>query len=242
MEDIKKVDPNSQEFQGEFINTVAFTDEVLKNHTLEYNPDGEIVEGIRNGLTRNQLIYGKKYCPCFFVTENEEENRLCPCKPALSSEIPEKGQCHCGIFCTPEHAQELRVEETAKTVAHNHSRGLTKEECELLVKKEQLDTAELESLIEARELGMVDFLIVDVREWMEYQSARIKGVDELIPTTSFYETIPKIEDKKETPIIVYCHVGSRSAYCQRVMKDLGFAHVGNLTYGIISYQGEIDRG
>ncbi len=37
----------------------------------------------------------------------KEDNRICPCKPALETEIPEDGKCHCGIFCTPEHAKEL---------------------------------------------------------------------------------------------------------------------------------------
>ena len=38
-------------------------------------------------------------------------------------------------------------------------------------------------------------------------------------------------------------VGSRSAYLQRALKEqLGFDKVGNLTYGIADYPGEIERG
>jgi len=111
---------------------------------------------------------------------------------------------------------------------------------ELLLSKKQLDSEELEALLEARKLGMVAFQLIDVREWMEYKNVRIKGVDHLVPTTSFYESIKEID--KEIPAIVYCHVGSRSAYCQRMMSDMGYKHVGNLTYGIVSYQGEMERG
>lgn len=241
-EGIKKIDPASLEFQEELQKTVQFTERVISQFGFAYNPDPEVNQSIQFGLTRNKLIYGKRYCPCFFVTGNKEEDRICPCKPALEHEIPQDGHCHCGIFCTPEYAQRHKKEETIEEVAHQHSRGLTVEECKILLSKKQLDGAELEALLEARNLGMVDFNLVDVREWMEYKRGRIKGTDYLIPTTSFYESLKQIEDQKEKPLVVYCHVGSRSAYCQRVLEDLGFKHVGNLTYGIVSYSGEIERG
>ncbi|WP_200764104.1 ferredoxin-thioredoxin reductase catalytic domain-containing protein [Nitrosophilus alvini] len=241
-ETIKKIDPESREFQEELKKTVIFTDKVIKQFGFAYNPDPEINRSIQFGLTRNKLIYGKRYCPCFFVTGNKEEDRICPCKPALENEIPNEGLCHCGIFCTPEYAEKQKMEEEIEEVVHQHSRGLSKKECEILLEKEQLDGDELEALIEARELNMIDFNLVDVREWMEYRAARIKGTDYLVPTTTFYESVKQIEDQKEKPLIVYCHVGSRSAYCQRVLKDMGFKSVGNLTYGIVSYPGEIERG
>ncbi len=238
---MKKIDPESQEFKEALEKTVKFTDKVLNQFGFVYHPDPEVVQSVQFGLTRNKLIYEKRFCPCFFVTGNKEEDRICPCKPALEEEIPTDGKCHCGIFCTPEFAEAQKMEEEIEEAVHEHSRGLSKEECELLLKKEQLDSSELEALLEARSLGMVSFQLVDVREWMEYKSARIKGVDHLVPTTSFYESVKALEDK-EVPIIVYCHVGSRSAYCQNMMKDMGYKHVGNLTYGIVSYQGEMERG
>ena len=66
------------------------------------------------GLTRNKLMYGKRYCPCFIVEgETKEEkrklNRICPCKPALEKEIPEDGVCHCGIFCTKEFVEKTKT-------------------------------------------------------------------------------------------------------------------------------------
>ena len=47
-------------------------------------------------------------------------------------------------------------------------------------------------------------------------------------------------DKNEN-IILYCHVGSRSAHCQRILNDMGYTKVGNLTHGIVSFGGEIER-
>ena len=245
---IKKIDTNSDEFQVEFELTKQFTDNVLKENGLTYNPDDEVNESIQMGLTRNKLIYGKRFCPCFMVIgqtaqeQDNSENRLCPCTPALTNEIPTKGSCHCGIFCTNEKALEIAKENNLHDAIATHSRGLTKEECEKILAKNEVNSIELESLLEARDLGFIDFNLVDTREWMEWVANRIKGTDYLIPTTSFYDALAQIMDKKKTPVVVYCLSGSRSAYCQRIMKDLGFKSVANLDYGISSYGGEKERG
>lgn len=240
-ETIKKVDPESEEFKTELEKTVRFTDKVIKQFNWAYNPDLEININIQFGLTRNKLIYEKRYCPCFFV-QNDETDRVCPCPPAIEKEIPQDGVCHCQIFCTPEYAEQKKLEQEADIVVHEHSRGLTKDECQALVKKEQLDTEEVTALLEARELNMVDFKIIDVREWMENKGARISGTDYLIPTTSFYDSLAESNIETDMPLIVYCHVGSRSAHCQRILKSMDYKHVANITHGIAAYHGSIDRG
>jgi len=86
---------------------------------------------------------------------------------------------------------------------------------------------------------MVDFTLVDVREQMEFNQAHIVGTDILIPTSNFYAGIERLNDKKESPIIIYCLSGSRSYQVQQVMKSLGFKQVGNLTHGLYSFKGEM---
>ena len=244
---IKKIDMQSDEFQIQFELTKQFTDKVCEEHGFVYNPEFDVNESIQMGLTRNKLIYDRRYCPCFMVVGNTQEekdksdNRLCPCTPALEKEIPNQGHCHCGIFCTPSYAKSI------KEVPHEvdeivHSKGVTKEECEAILQKEQISAHEVEALLEARDLGFVKFNLVDTREWMEWVAARIKGTDYLIPTTSFYQALERIENEKETAVVVYCHSGSRSAYCQRIMLDMGFKSVSNLDYGIITFKGEIISG
>jgi len=243
-----KIDIDSPEFKKEFEKTKIFTDKVCESKGWVYNPVEDINEGVAMGLTRNKMIYNKRYCPCFMVIgETKEEqkaanNRICPCKPAIEKEIPNEGKCHCGIFCTPEYAKEHSIDNKAEEIAHSHSRGLTKEECEALLRHDQLDGDEIESLLEARELGMVDFNLVDVREWMEWHQQRIVGTDYLIPTTSFYQALEQIENQKDKPTILYCLTGSRSYYCQRVLKDMGWKQVSNYTAGIIAYHGKITSG
>ncbi len=245
---MQQIDLNSPEFQAELENTWKFVQKVNNQFGFVQNPDNEVNEGVAMGLARNKLIYGKRYCPCFLVIGNtpqerkEADNRVCPCKPALEKEIPQDGVCHCGIFCTPEYAKTKAREKELEEAVHQHSRGLTKEEARQLLKKEQLDGDELEALMEARELGMVSFKLIDVREHMEYQMGHIKGTDELWPTSQFYDWMEKIQSRKDEYLILYCHTGSRSYQVQHILKAQGFKHIGNLTYGIITYSGEIERG
>jgi rhodanese-related sulfurtransferase/ferredoxin-thioredoxin reductase catalytic subunit len=244
---IIKIDMNSPEFQAELEKTIKFTDKVVNQFNWAYNPHAEINEGVQLGLTRNKMMYNKRFCPCYMVEEvdgvfKSADNRLCPCTTAIEKEIPEEGVCHCQIFCTPEYAASLVKSEEVETVVHQHSRGLTTDECQLLLKKSDIDSDELTALLEARELGMVSFKIVDVREWMEWKMGRIAGADLLVPTSSFFQTLNEAKLDKNEHIIVYCHVGSRSAHCQRILTDMGYTKVSNLAYGIVSYGGQIIRG
>ena len=243
---IIKIDMNSPEFIAEMEKTVKFTDKVCNQFGWVYNPQEDVNEGVQMGLARNKMMYKKRFCPCFMVDTSGEkpksvDDRVCPCKPAIEREIPENGVCHCGIFCTPEFAEKKRVELGMEEVTHTHSRGLTKEECEMLVNKDELDGDELASLLEARDLGMVDFTLVDVREDMEWRMGHIKGADTLVPTSSFFQTWEAANLAKDAHIILYCHVGSRSAHVARILTDNGYTKIGNLTNGIVSYGGEIER-
>jgi rhodanese-related sulfurtransferase/ferredoxin-thioredoxin reductase catalytic subunit len=240
---MNKIDMNSPEFQARLEKTIKFTDKVCESRGWVYNPQAEVNEGVQMGLARNKMMYNKLFCPCFMVEEvdgkpQSVDNRTCPCTPAIEKELPENGNCHCGIFCTPEYAEAKRLELGMELAVHTHSRGLTQEECEMLVNKDELDGDEVVSLLEARELGMVKFTLVDVREHMEWQMGHINGADKLIPTSSFYQSLEEANLNKDENIILYCHVGSRSAHVARIMNDMGYSKIGNLTYGIVSYGGE----
>jgi ferredoxin-thioredoxin reductase catalytic subunit/rhodanese-related sulfurtransferase len=234
------MDINSPEFKENLEKTIKFTDKIVKQFGFEYNPNHEITEGIQLGLTRNKMIHGKRFCPCFLVT-NTKEDRICPCKPALQDEIPNKGICHCTIFCTPEKAKEIRLEMQTEEDAHAHKNTLTKDECDFLLKKQDLDGDELQSLMEAREAGVVSFVLIDIREKFEYDSQRIKGTDELYPTSTFFNDVKKYEQYKDKNIVLYCRSGSRTHQVKFILRnDLGFDKVSHITHGIISYPGELE--
>ncbi len=240
------VDINSKEFQEEFRKTEEFANKVIKQFNWTFHPDNQVVERILMGLTNNKLKYGKRFCPCFLVEERDGkyvsvDNRVCPCKPAIEKEIPEDGVCHCGIFCSPEFAENYKNEHKTEQKEESVD-GFTKDELELILSKEQLTGEELVLLLKAREKGLVDFKLVDIREPFEWQMGRIKGADFLVPTSNFYNELQKVMPYKDMPIIIYCHVGSRSAYVHNILKQSGeFKHVINLTHGIAGYPGEIER-
>jgi len=244
-----QIDINSDEFQAQLEKTWSFVEKVNKQFGWVQNPNEEVNEGVAMGLARNKMIYGKQFCPCFMVIgETKEEqkaadNRICPCKPAIEKEIPEDGLCHCGIFCTPEYAKAQAQHEEIEEIVHSHSKGLSEEQAKVLLKEEQIDADELESLLEAKKLGMVNFTLVDVREFMEYQMGHIVGTDILLPTSQFHIKVEsELAAKKSEHVIVYCHSGSRSAQVQHAMKSMGFEKVSNLRSGIIGFSGETQKG
>ena len=246
---MQQIDINSDEFQAQLEKTWRFVDKVNNQFGWVLNPNDEVNEGVAMGLARNKMIYGKQFCPCFMVigeTKEEQQkadNRICPCKPAIEKEIPEDGLCHCGIFCTPEYAKSQAQQQEIEEIVHSHSKGLTQEQAEVLLKEEQLDGEELETLIEAKKLGMIDFTLVDVREFMEFQMGHIVGTDILVPTSQFYAKVEEdLANKKSQKIIVYCHSGSRSFQVQQAMKSMGFEKVSNLRSGIIGFSGEVQKG
>lgn len=64
---------------------------------ISINPNKEIVERIDKLLDENQAKYGKRFCPCSLVHDDEH---VCICKEFLESE--ENGECHCGKYIKTE--------------------------------------------------------------------------------------------------------------------------------------------
>jgi len=107
---MREIDMSSPEFLEEVEKTKKFVNKVCKQFNWELNPNEEVTEGVIFGLARHKLLYGKRFCPCYMVIEENgkfksADDRICPCKPAIEKEIPEEGKCHCGIFCSPEYVK-----------------------------------------------------------------------------------------------------------------------------------------
>jgi len=107
-----------------------------------------------------------------------------------------------------------------------------------VLNKPSITSGELEELLKEREAGNVDFLLVDVREQMEYDSAHIKGVDVLQPTSTFQSWAQDFLDKnRDKKVIFTCRTGSRSGQVQSVFKQNGMENVINHSGGIMGYRG-----
>ncbi len=241
--EVDKIDVESEEFQLELDKTRIFSEKVRKKRGFQPNPIESENERIFIGLTVNKLSKGEMYCPCFMVIGKTQEerkstdNRICPCKPALKIEIPKNGKCHCGIFCTQDYVDAF-VKADVKEA--DHSTVLKKENLEKAFNEEEIESDYLMNLLDGRKEGLIDFKLLDVREVRESKAKSISGTDFLIPTSSFYQGVNKITDKKEANIVVYCHSGARSAQVQQLMRSLGFKTVINLNGGISNYGGETE--
>ena len=111
-----------------------------------------------------------------------------------------------------------------------------------LLATDDINSEDLESLLKAREEGKADFLLIDVREDMEYDMGHVKGVDMLKPTSLFQQWAEAFfEEAKEKVVIFTCRTGARSGQVQNVFKSNGHENVINHYGGIVSYRGEVEK-
>ena len=111
-----------------------------------------------------------------------------------------------------------------------------------LLATDDINSEDLVILLKAREEGKADFLLIDVREDMEYEMGRLKGVDMLKPTSDFQSWAESLfEEAKDKVVIFTCRTGNRSGQVQNVFKRNGHERVINHSGGIVSYRGEIER-
>lgn len=68
-----------------------------KNYAL--NPSWMMLTNLTSNLCEMEATFGKRYCPCFEPSADEELNKkmMCPCK-FIDDEIAEYGTCHCALF------------------------------------------------------------------------------------------------------------------------------------------------
>lgn len=105
------------------------------------------------------------------------------------------------------------------------------------VSRRYLTSNRLITLLKNREHGLVDFLLVDVREWQEWGNEYIEGTDYLIPYSNFLYNIRKLKDFKDKTVILYCSTGKKSLRALESMQVMGFKEVINLHGGIEKYNG-----
>jgi rhodanese-related sulfurtransferase len=86
------------------------------------------------------------------------------------------------------------------------------------------------------ELGK-KFDLVDVREPIEFEIARIEGA-RLLPLSRFQEWADSLSRENET--VVICHHGIRSAQVCQFLARAGFQNLYNLAGGIDRWSREVD--
>ena len=110
-----------------------------------------------------------------------------------------------------------------------------------LLAKTDVNSQELQALLDARAKGEIDFILIDVREQYEYDASHVKGVDLLKPTSTFQTWAEEVfNDHQDKTIIFTCRTGSRSGQVQNVFRSNGHNKAINHYGGIVTYSGDTE--
>ena len=81
-------------------------------------------------------------------------------------------------------------------------------------------------------------VLLDVRTPREYREGHVPGsVNVPLDTLSDPEAVPA---KKDAPLFVYCHSGTRSSRAVRILNRMGYTNTKNIG-GIAAYTGKVER-
>jgi len=99
----------------------------------------------------------------------------------------------------------------------------------------QTRAADIHARIQAGE----DLLLLDVRELDEWETTRIEGAT-LVPLGELEARSAELAEWRDRPVVVYCHLGGRSAQaCEKLMRA-GFTRVENMDGGIEAWSLTVD--
>lgn len=99
-----------EEFAAERERTRTFVDGVCARLGWERFKEPDVVEAIELGLTRNNLEYGSRFCPCYaplsYVKADGKKNpaAICPCPAAIRMDVTDSGVY--GPFATREELED----------------------------------------------------------------------------------------------------------------------------------------
>ena len=89
-------------------------------------------------------------------------------------------------------------------------------------------------LIQANQ-GITRFVILDVRTPVEYAEGHLQNAINLdFNSPSFKSEAGHLD--KNFIYLVYCRTGARSAAASKILAELGFSHIYNMTGGMIAWQ------
>ena len=116
--------------------------------------------------------------------------------------------------------------------------GISDEAAEA-AKDSTISVRELKAMLEERDSGDRDFVLVDVREPNEYEINRIPG-SVLIPKGEFLSGAALSELPQDKQVVLHCKLGPRSAEVLAILKGAGFADAIHVGGGAAAWVNQID--
>ena len=98
---------------------------------------------------------------------------------------------------------------------------------------------QLKDMLDARERGERDFVLIDVREPNEWDIVSIPGA-ELIPKGQFLNGTALAQLPHDKQIVLHCKVGGRSAEVLAVVKGAGFSDAVHVGGGVLAWVSQIE--
>jgi adenylyltransferase/sulfurtransferase len=98
---------------------------------------------------------------------------------------------------------------------------------------------ELKEMLEARERGETDFVLVDVREPHEYQLVSIDGA-QLVPLGQILSDQAREILPPEEKVVLHCHHDARSQHAAALLRANGYTDVTFVQGGIDAWSREVD--
>jgi adenylyltransferase/sulfurtransferase len=117
--------------------------------------------------------------------------------------------------------------------------GVASQEASDAVRGSTISVRELKDMLEARERGEKDFLLIDVREPDEFDIVSIPGAV-LIPKGEFLSGAALERLPADTPVVLHCKAGTRSAEALAVVKGAGYADAVHVGGGVLAWVEQIE--
>ena len=106
-------------------------------------------------------------------------------------------------------------------------------------KDSTISVRDLKSMLDARDRGEDDFILIDVREPGEYEIVQIPG-SILIPKGDFMDGSALADLPTDKRIVLHCKVGGRSAEALAVVKGAGFSDAVHVGGGVLAWVNQIE--
>jgi adenylyltransferase/sulfurtransferase len=117
--------------------------------------------------------------------------------------------------------------------------GTVSDEAADAAKDSTISVKQLKDMLDARDRGESDFVLIDVREPNEWDIVSIPGA-ELIPKGEFLNGSALEKLPSDKPVVIHCKVGGRSAEVLAVVKGAGFADAVHVGGGVVAWVNQIE--